>query len=235
MMLWQGLSIKNYFDGWAKGYDADLAGFGYAVPQKLAQAISGQDVLDLGIGTGLCAQAYMAIHPKARIYGVDVSERMLQICKAKGVAVDLREQDLEATPLPYENEMFDSVMCGGVSEFMKAPDLMIRQAARTLKAGGVFAIAFEGAEGQAMYKYTQRRAHYIRVVRFGLWPRISFYRKYLHDVGAMVQMCQDAGLSVQSQEFFIAYERRVRGKKANKAKAQKVGHWILVCKKPANS
>lgn len=123
-MFAQVAGVKNYFDRWAARYDRDLTDFRYAVPQWVAGCVAGAHILDIGIGTGLCAQAYKAAHPHAHISGVDASAKMLAICKTKGVADDLQMVDVSRRPLPYGAQAFDGVMCGGVIEFL--PDFDFR-------------------------------------------------------------------------------------------------------------
>ena len=69
---------------------------------QVAEAASGIDagsILDLGVGTGETASAVLAVHPGARLVGIDESEPMLALARERFPAADLRVQRLE-DPLP---------------------------------------------------------------------------------------------------------------------------------------
>ena len=69
-----------------------------------------QTVLDIGCGTGALLQMIQEKRKDARLFGVDLSEQMIQVAKAKlGEKADLRVSDSEK--LPFPNEAFDLVMC----------------------------------------------------------------------------------------------------------------------------
>lgn len=67
----------------------------------------GDTLLDLGIGTGLSSLPFYQIGLK--IYGIDISEDMLTICRKRKIAEDLRTRDLN-DKLPYDNQ-FDHIIC----------------------------------------------------------------------------------------------------------------------------
>src|SRR3569623_1403973 len=83
--------IRSLFDSYAPGFEDSLVGrLGYRGPDLLVAALARAgsldtfaSVLDLGCGTGL---AGAAIRPHARhLTGVDLSPRMLQAAREKGV------------------------------------------------------------------------------------------------------------------------------------------------------
>lgn len=221
-MFAQVAGVKNYFDRWAKRYDRDLSRYGYAVPKWLSGYVSGTRILDIGIGTGLCAQAYKGRHPHALISGVDASDKMLGICRAKGVANDLLQLDVSRKPLPYGDGSFDGVMCGGLLEFIEDIKLCVDETARVLRRGGRYVVAFEGAEGAGIYARRTKRLHHVVVRRMGLLPYPRFYSKYLHNLEHVEGVCEAAGLQLIDTQHFMAYKR---------SNGQEVGHWLLVFEK----
>lgn len=75
----------------------------------------GESLLDIGIGTGLCSQAF---HKAGlRILGFDGAEEMLQICRSKNIAEELRVHDITDMPWPYADNTFDHVLAAGVFHF----------------------------------------------------------------------------------------------------------------------
>jgi hypothetical protein len=64
---------------------------------------SGEKILDIGVGTGLSATAFHTMG--LDVFGLDYSHEMLKIREQKGLAVDLKQFDLNDSPLPYPNDL----------------------------------------------------------------------------------------------------------------------------------
>jgi len=62
----------------------------------------GQNLLDIGIGTGLSAVLFKKYG--LNIYGLDNSLEMLEVCEKKNIAVDLKLFDLNNKTLPYDKD-----------------------------------------------------------------------------------------------------------------------------------
>jgi predicted TPR repeat methyltransferase len=129
-------------DAYAADYDEQVRAYGAYLTEVLfglvyEWATPGQRLLDLGIGTGLSA----ALFAKAglNVYGMDFSPAMLDLCRAKGTTVDLRQQDLQQIPWPYPGESFDHAVCCGVFHFIGALDTLFGETDRVLRPGGLFA------------------------------------------------------------------------------------------------
>lgn len=96
-------------------------------------------VLDVATGTGDFAIAALKAGPK-RVIGVDISEGMLDVGRAKlkekklNDRIELRSGDSEN--LPFESDMFDAVIVAfGVRNFENLP-AGLREMQRVLKPGG---------------------------------------------------------------------------------------------------
>ena len=85
---------KLYAD-WAETYDSGFAArMAYRLPALVAGAFVGEGpVLDVGAGTGLLGQA-LAARGVGPIDGIDISEPMLEMARAKAVYRDLMLADL---------------------------------------------------------------------------------------------------------------------------------------------
>lgn len=96
----------------------------------------GDAVIDIGIGTGLSS----CLFHKAglRVYGVDGSETMLDICREKGFAAELKVCDLVAERWPYEDEKFENAIACGVFHFFKELDVFFKETSRMIKKDGTF-------------------------------------------------------------------------------------------------
>jgi len=129
-------------DAYAADYDSQVHASGCYIAEVLfglsfEYLQPGQRLLDLGIGSGLSA----ILFDKAglQVCGMDFSPAMLELCRAKGFAVELKRHDLGQSPWPYETEQFDHLVCCGVLHFLVSLENVFREAGRVLRAGGIFA------------------------------------------------------------------------------------------------
>ena len=95
----------------------------------------GQSILDIGIGTGLGSIAFRKAGLK--VYGMDVSQEMLDACRCKGFT-HLARHDLTKRPYPYPSESLDHVVCVGVLQFFSDLSPVFGESARILRRGGLF-------------------------------------------------------------------------------------------------
>lgn len=108
---------ESLYDDWAGTYDADTTGgMGYVAPQHTAERLAAlvapdAAVLDAGCGTGLVG-AELAARGFTAIDGIDLSQGMLDVARAKGAYRDLRKADLTAR-LPFDDDAYDATICVG--------------------------------------------------------------------------------------------------------------------------
>ena len=96
----------------------------------------GECVLDIGIGTGLGS---ILFHESGlRVFGMDKSAEMLEACRQKGFADDLKVHDLTIEPYPYDTASLDHAICIGVFDLVKDLRLVFREVSRVLRNKGVF-------------------------------------------------------------------------------------------------
>ncbi len=129
-------------DAYAADYDAQVA----AYESHIAAALfglsydfvrPGERLLDVGIGSGLAAAPF--VRAGLRVSGMDFAAAMLDLCRAKGIAEDLRQHDLQQTPWPYADAAFDHAICCGVLHFVPALAGAFGETRRVLRPGSVFA------------------------------------------------------------------------------------------------
>ena len=97
----------------------------------------GERLLAIGIGTGLCGFPFAKAG--LQVFGLDASLEMLDVCRSKGFAADLRQFDLRAGPWPYPDRYFDHGMACGVLHFLDDLTPIFQEAARVIRVGGLFA------------------------------------------------------------------------------------------------
>ncbi len=129
-------------DAYAIEYDAQVRAYDCHIHDVLFGLCyeyirPGQRLLDAGIGSGLSAQSFA--RAGLTVYGMDFAPAMLDVCRTKRFAADLRQHDLLQIPWPYQDGTFDHVVCCGVLHFIAGLDGIFGEVARLLMAGGVFA------------------------------------------------------------------------------------------------
>jgi predicted TPR repeat methyltransferase len=96
----------------------------------------GERLLDVGIGTGLCAAPFARLG--LQVFGLDDSPKMLDVCRSKGIATELRQLDIRATPWPYPDSYFDHLIACGVLHFLGDLAPIFQEAARVVRIRGLF-------------------------------------------------------------------------------------------------
>lgn len=102
-------------------------------------------MLDIGIGTGLASQAFAEIGLK--IFGIDGSVEMVNLCKAKDFAEEVKLFDLESSPLPYSDDSFNHAVSCGVLQFFGDLKPLFQEVSRVIKKDGIFVFTTLYLEG----------------------------------------------------------------------------------------
>lgn len=93
-------------------------------------------VLDAGCGTGKCSIPFAKLGFK--VIGVDISEKAIEVACQKAeeakLSIIFRVEDLEA--LPFEDNTFDIVFCGGVLHHFPSLNKVEEELHRVLKEKG---------------------------------------------------------------------------------------------------
>lgn len=135
-MAMQESSTRSIYDFHAMFYDVT---FGKLVRRRIARGIShmainpGDQVLDLGIGTGASLDFYPS---HARIVGIDLSGGMLRECRKKLQQKRLAPTQLfqaNALELPFRDNAFDHVFISHVISVVSDPCRLLTEAQRVSK------------------------------------------------------------------------------------------------------
>ncbi|MDZ7826231.1 MAG: class I SAM-dependent methyltransferase [Gammaproteobacteria bacterium] len=132
--------VAAYHDAWAEDYDADLDAWAYEAPVRVAEQLRAlvpgdAVVLDAGCGTGLAGRA-LAAAGFSTIDGVDVSERSLAVAERTGAYRRLAAADLQALPLPLDDDAYDALVCVGVLTYLPDSEAVVREFVRLVCPGG---------------------------------------------------------------------------------------------------
>ncbi|MGG5817574.1 methyltransferase domain-containing protein [Falsiroseomonas sp. HW251] len=144
--------VRELFDRYAPRFDQDLEGrLAYRTPALLAALLEGagvlpdgaRRVLDLGCGTGLSG---VALKPFAkRMTGLDLSPRMLEVARGRGLYDRLEEADLLAW-LPRQRAGFELVVAADVLNYLGDLAPALAGIRGVLVPGGIAAFSVETGE-----------------------------------------------------------------------------------------
>ena len=113
------------YDDWANNYEADLCGMGYRIPAMIAAVfvrfvpVETSPILDAGCGGGIQAEP-LAMLGYGPIVGIDLSEGMLEIARAKNLYSELQQATLGET-LDFPDDHFGAVVSAGTITPRHAP------------------------------------------------------------------------------------------------------------------
>ena len=117
-------------------------------------------VLDVGCGGGSFIAMMLKRAPETQFYGVDYS--LVSVKKSlsfnRGAVRDGQVKIVQGSvsALPFEPDFFDLVTASETIYFWPDPANDVREVARVLKPGGVFAVCCDAADKEAAKKYTDR-------------------------------------------------------------------------------
>lgn len=141
--------VKGLFDGFAPSFDEILGELNYQVPEKIASKLKEylktklfkkRRILDLGCGTGLCAQALKTYYPNEEFYGVDISEQMLHEAEKKNIYKELYADDILNFAENTQN-IYHAVIAGDVLTYLGDLKPIFRALTKIVKFQGYFAFS----------------------------------------------------------------------------------------------
>ena len=138
--------LVRIFDTFATDFDETLHGLEYLVPQHIAEMVQKHhkkeffkriNCLDLGCGTGLCAQMIKDMIGWSAITGVDLSPKMLEKARQKGVYNHLEQAEI-VNFLNTTDKTYQLVVAGDVLTYFGDLKPLFEGVAKVLSLGGLF-------------------------------------------------------------------------------------------------
>lgn len=136
----ESAEVAAVYDKGAEEYERRIFSWGYSTPAVISWFMGrlvppGQGaVLDAGAGTGLMGLLLSTVGYRDLV-GVDLSERMLEQARLKGVYSALHRMDL-AEPLDLPAGEFGAAIASGVFAAGHAPPEALSELARVTRPGG---------------------------------------------------------------------------------------------------
>jgi 2-polyprenyl-6-hydroxyphenyl methylase/3-demethylubiquinone-9 3-methyltransferase len=104
--------------------------------QRLGRLGKNPSFLDVGCGAGLLTNYLSKLGIPTS--GIDLSESSLQVARQTDVTAKVDYRVANAYSLPYETASFNAVSALDILEHVEEPHLLIAEASRVLKPGGLF-------------------------------------------------------------------------------------------------
>ena len=133
-------AVRSAYRRWALVYDTVFGGISAPGRRRAVAAVNalpGQDVLEVGVGTGLALPHYL---PHKRVTGIDLSFDMLERARVRVArerlanVVALQEGDAEATG--FADAQFDIAVAMFVASVVPNPRRLLDEMRRVVKPGG---------------------------------------------------------------------------------------------------
>ncbi|MGB3444149.1 MAG: class I SAM-dependent methyltransferase [Actinophytocola sp.] len=183
----------RYWDRKAVSYDREMSTwdrrlFGDSREWACSRAVG--QVLEVAVGTGLNLPFYPR---QATVTGIDLSERMLEIARARAAELDrdvtLRQGDAHA--LPFDEASFDTAVCTFGLCAIPDTDAAVDEMLRVLRPGGRLILVDHVAGSAMLVRGVQRLLELVTVPLAGE----HFLRRPIHQV-------QARDLEIQEHERF---------------------------------
>ena len=137
--------VRNIFDAFAPEFEKTLADLGYKTPEEIYAVLKKNNVaktkvLDLGCGTGLCGKYLKHFAGFKKLYGIDISTKMLEEAKRKNIYSELFCEDIVSF-LRRGKKSFGLIVAADVLTYFSELDAVFDGVRNSLNKGGFFAFS----------------------------------------------------------------------------------------------
>jgi predicted TPR repeat methyltransferase len=178
--------VREHFDAAAAGFDNNLLQLEYRAPELIAASLKRMTaahvlsaVLDAGCGTGLCGPLIRAM--AQRLVGVDLSSKMIERARHRGVYDDLQVAEL-STFLRANAAVFDAVVSADTLVYFGALDEPLSASRSALRPNGLLIFTLESLSDAGATED----------------HRLQFHGRYAHSESYVRRAVRDAGLAIES-------------------------------------
>lgn len=173
------------FTRWAKNYDNPITSFTFRLTNsKIVNLLNpkpNSSLLDVGCGTGILISKLLSLNNKMRLYGLDITPKMVEVAKDKfkdnpRVKITLGS----AIKMPYRNNTFDYVACASSFHHHPDPSQSVQEMVRVLKPDGkllILDMCIEGCIRQLLFRIENSYHHEGKVFRLTNKEMYDLYKK----------------------------------------------------------
>jgi SAM-dependent methyltransferase len=140
----------------AEAYDLFMGRWSRRLAPLLVQFAGvrdGDDVLDVGAGTGALTASVVAVAPSSRVVGVDQSEPYVAFARAHYRGERVRFEVADAQRLHFADACFDRTLSLLILNFVPDPDKALKEMIRVTRPGGTIAAAvWDYGDGMEMLR-----------------------------------------------------------------------------------
>lgn len=155
---------KNIIDKLSDEVASSFCGVGN--PFSLGKIDTGEQVLDIGCGSGVDAiMASMMTGPTGKVVGVDIVPEMLQRAETNLRMTDLKNVSFKKTSgenLPFPGNTFEVVISNGVINLIPDKESALTEIFRVLKPGGRLMMADQVDSGSVQKDIKTRLANWFQ-------------------------------------------------------------------------
>lgn len=159
--------LVDTFDVFALDFESVLKKLEYKVPAYVGEYLNdfyGRKnrqkikVLDVGCGTGLCGTEIKKTFPSSFVYGIDLSEKMLDEARRKNIYFKLLNADISDCLAGFDSH-FDLIVSGDVFTYFGRLDSLFEKLCFSLKKGGrfIFSVSENNITGDDFFLHLSGR------------------------------------------------------------------------------
>lgn len=141
--------IKKAYDDYAAKYDQLVVETKYAVPawldREFPASLKGREVscLDLACGSGVIGLQVQKINPRAVLFGLDLSPKMIAQAAEKKIYRELFVHNIDEGLSDLGVPPVELITAFGFLEFVRDLNFTLREIARCLAPGGILLASFQ--------------------------------------------------------------------------------------------
>jgi ubiquinone/menaquinone biosynthesis C-methylase UbiE len=159
------------------------------------------NVLDIGIGTGQSIQKLFASKQFSQIEGIDVSDKILKICKDKFPSINLHHGDFLSFS-DFRLSKYDLIICCGTLEFISDLNTFFEKCKSILTSKGNLVLTFE----PKIYGYKMQSLSISNLQAEEPLPTDEFLT-YRYDIDEFYSLATKNGFEIHQSKLFVAYKK----------------------------
>ncbi len=160
-------------------------------------------ILDIGIGTGRSIDKIYKSGAYKEIHGVDVSGKMLNICKNKYPKVKLSKIS-SVSDIADMVAHFDVIVCSGTVEFIEDINMLLQKVSILLKKEGVFIFTYEPL---IQFHQTQKHKKSLTIPDKSSSLYIDDFYTYRYAPHEITTLLEQNNLRTEKDSEFVAYKK----------------------------